>query len=112
MAGRRAGTRVARWLLLVATMLVLFGHVCALPLADPGGAPAHRGLPGDEHGAIHAASCDAVLAQSTGCPALPALTVHTKDAASLTVIPAPLPDRPIAPVSSLSLFLLHAALLI
>jgi hypothetical protein len=112
MVGRHAGTRVAPWVLLLASMLVLFGHVCALPLADAGGASAHGGLPGDEHGAIHAASCDAVLAQSAGCPALPALTAPTKAAAPLAVIPAPLPDRPIAPVSSPPLFLLHAALLI
>ena len=110
----RSSTPVARWALLVAALLALAGHVCALPVighAHP--EPAAAGGEVSAHEALHAGSCEGIRADR----ALPSPAGLT---ASVSLPESPEPDIGIpadrfpssVPPAGPPRFLLHAALLI
>ena len=107
--------RLASWLLIGVAMFVVLGHVCALPVHVHAGAVTTHSEDHPEHGAdeaAHGGSCEALRASSSfDAPVLiptgfvlPVIGDLEAGLARATLSPAPL--------SSLPLFLLHAALLI
>ena len=113
----RAG-RVSYWFLIVLGSVMVLTHVCAEPFhAHAGTITAHEGHDthdgADEtgHDAVHAASCDAVKAQSPAALdmlILDAISAVTPEFTPIHIVRA---DTP-AILGSPPLFLLHAALLI
>ena len=116
--GARAGGAV-RWGVMIAAIIVLLGHICAIPL-DAEIVPLfdhHSSGGGHEHGpdgnAVHAGACEMARppAWSTfiGVPSLSTLPQHDVPVQRLERVLA----LPVAPhATSPPLFLLHATLLI
>jgi hypothetical protein len=106
---------IARWGLLVLSVVMLTGHICVLPThghveAAPSHADAEHSHDVDE--SMHAASCEALPSSWITCQAV--LTISAS-AVSVYVEPTNRSvSRGISPLPTISppLFLLHAALLI
>jgi hypothetical protein len=98
-------------------LVVLFGHVCALPVDATGLAP----LVGHTHGAhdessaddsLHGASCEAVRSTFAATPTMLSVTLTTSACLVAHVVQPPLDRALPAFAPSPPLFLLHASLLI
>lgn len=100
-----------RLALVIASILLILGHVCELPLAT--GIVGHaEASEADEHGdVIHGGSCEAATTDSAiPFSTLPAAGIALEDAPGHTLARPPIVV--VAPTVSPPLFLLHAALLI
>ena len=109
-----------RHVLVVAALLTVLGHVCALPghAHAAGAAGDHHGLPTTDHehsdgDAVHAASCEAVRSASAtvGTPILIGLSPRASITAALVDAPLRAAEST-PPTSSPPLYLTHRALLI
>lgn len=119
MTGRRALTslervsprRLSSWLLVAVAVLVVFGHVCALPVHAHAGVVTTHGEDHSEHGsdeAGHGGSCEALRA--TPSIALPALPAARLDVGPLMALVNEVATPRAAADESPPLFLLHAVL--
>ncbi len=106
---------IARWGLLVLSVLMLTGHICVLPThGHAEAAPWHgNGDPRDADEAVHAASCEALPLSGIACPAVlansPFVMATPVEPLKQLVGRRGMSPRPTA---SPPLFLRHAALLI
>ena len=104
-------------LVLVLGLVVVLGHICALPAHATGLATlaGHSHGPHDEPSAddsLHGASCEAVRSTFTVAPPVLPVTPATPARAVTQIVQRPL-ARPLpASATSPPLFLLHASLLI
>jgi len=107
--------RLSSWLLIGVAVVVVFGHVCALPVHVHAGAVTTHADDHSEHGgdeAAHGGSCEALRASSgVDAPALlpTVFVLQVIDDSTIALAGATLSP---VPASSPPLFLLHAALLI
>ena len=107
---------LGRWGVLLLTVGMLIGHVCALPIhGHLDTAPWHsdEAQPHDADEAVHAGSCEILPSSGVACPAVMTIAAYV----------AATPGEPLQrwidrgsisplPTASPPLFLLHAALLI
>ena len=114
----RAG-RCSSWFLIVLGAVMVLTHVCAEPFhAHAGTITAHAGHDSHDgadetgHDAVHAASCDAVKAQSPAALDVLILNAISAVPPQFTPIDIVRADTPAILGSPPPLFLLHAALLI
>src|SRR3989442_6202700 len=111
--------RFSSWFLIILGAVMVLSHVCAEPFhAHAGTITAHEGHDSHDgadetgHDAVHAASCDAVKAQSPAALDMLILDAISAAPPQFTPIDIVRADTPAILGSPPPLFLLHAALLI